>query len=215
MRPLENGNFLLTLASTHKLTEVNTSGTVVWSATLTDKPYLAHRLSNGHTLSTSGEDCRVYDISPDGKSMTLVAGSLEKHPSAKLLWFSGFEILANGHYFVANWNGHGMEGKGPHALEFDSNNNIVWQWDDPVAASTVTNILTFEIGTTGLELHRQYYFRRPAVYEGVRFDAGKSVLGTLGPARIEIGSQGFLANGSLATGLIPEGRRSDFRESRE
>jgi hypothetical protein len=152
MRPLDNGNALLSLASSHKIVEVNGAGAIVWTAALTDKGYLALRQPNGHTIATSGEDCRVYDIAADGKA-TLVAGGLEKFPNAHLLWFSGFEMLPNGHFFVANWNGHGKEGQGPHAVEFDAGNNLVWKWDDHTAASTVTNVLTFESGTTPVQPH--------------------------------------------------------------
>jgi hypothetical protein len=152
--------------------EVNTAGAVIWTAALTDKGYLALRQSNGHTIATSGEDCRVYDIDASGKS-TLIAGSLEKFPNAHLLWFSGFELMANGHFFIANWNGHGMEGKGPHAVEFDTNNNLVWKWDDHVAASTVTNVLSYDPGTTSIfpgpetMLHAAAPTAIPLIHQGV------------------------------------------------
>lgn len=159
MRPLDNGDILLSLAASHKVVEVEPGGGIVWSAALTDKGYEAVRLPNGHTVATSGEDCRVYDLTADGKA-TMVAGGLEKHPKENLLWFSGFEILPNGHYFVANWNGHGMEGKGPHAVEFDAANNLVWKWDDHQAASTVTNVLTYEPATTAVRPGRDSFFRQ-------------------------------------------------------
>jgi hypothetical protein len=149
-RRLKNGNTLLGLAGGHKVVEIDPKGATVWSADLTDKAYVAYRLENGHTIATSGEDYIVYDIAQDGKA-TLRAGGKAKHGSARLLWFSGFEILPNGNVFVANWNGHGMEGKGPHAVEFDKDNNIVWSWEDHQAASTVTNVLTVDAtGPSGL-----------------------------------------------------------------
>lgn len=151
MRPLENGNILLSLASSHQLVEVNATGKTVWTTLLTDKAYLAVRLKNGHTLATSGEDCRLYDIDSAGIK-TLKAGSLQKFPSSGLLWFSGFEVLPNGNFFIANWNGHGMEGKGPHVVEFDGGNNLIWKWTDPVAASTITNVLTVEGIATEVKL---------------------------------------------------------------
>lgn len=157
LRPLENGNFLLSLAAAHKVVEVDSSGKIVWNADLTDKGYLAIRLPNGHTLATSGQDCRLYDIDTAGKA-TLKVGSLEKFPSSGLLWFSGFEVLQNGHFFIANWNGHGMEGKGPHAIEFDESNNLVWKWEDHTAATDVTNVLSFESTTT--KTHKSIFSAR-------------------------------------------------------
>jgi hypothetical protein len=172
LRPLDNGNLLLSLASPHKVVEVNAAGATVWTAALTDKAYVAMRLPNGHTLASSGEDCRIYDIAADGKA-TLAAGSLEKFPNDHFLWFSGFEVLPNGHYFVANWNGHGMEGKGPHAVEFDAANNLVWKWEDHAAASTVTNVLTVEAGTTGIRPVPEGKSKIPKTRSGFRILPGR------------------------------------------
>ncbi len=142
-RRLKNGNTLLGLAAPHQVVEVDSLGTTVWTGALTDKGYVGYRLPNGHTIATSGEDCFIYDFSADGKA-TVIAGGLANHPTDKMLWFSGFEILPNGNFLVANWNGHGMEGKGPHAFEFTPQNKIVWTWDDAKIASTVTNVLNLE-----------------------------------------------------------------------
>jgi outer membrane protein assembly factor BamB len=142
-RRLPNGNTLLGLAAGHKIVEADSKGKLVWTGALTDKGYVAYRLANGHTIAASGEDCLVYDFGTDGKA-TVIAGGMDKHPGKGFLWFSGFEMLADGHLFVANWNGHGKEGQGPHAVEFDAKNNLVWSWTDHVAASTVTNVMTVE-----------------------------------------------------------------------
>lgn len=56
-------------------------------------------------------------------------------------FFSGFELLPNGHVVVANWLGRGKHEKGPHLVEFNDANECVWQWKDHVAARQVTNVL--------------------------------------------------------------------------
>lgn len=198
LRPLDNGNILLSLASPHKVVEVNPSGATVWSAGLTDKAYVAIRLANGHTIATSGEDCRVYDLDAGGKA-SLLAGSLEKFPNDHFLWFSGFEILANGHYFVANWNGHGMEGKGPHALEFDAVNNLVWKWEDHTAASTVTNVLTVEAGSTGLRSRPEGYFRESGSLSGFRAVRGRGAYAKAGSETLFLADGRGLGGWSAAT----------------
>lgn len=142
-RRLADGHTLLGLAASHKIVETDAKGAIVWTGALTDKGYVAYRLANGHTVAASGEDCLVYDFAGDGKA-TVLAGGLAKHPGKGLLWFSGFEILVDGHFFIANWNGHGKEGQGPHAVEFDAANNLVWSWADHAAAATVTNVMTVE-----------------------------------------------------------------------
>ena len=71
-------------------------------------------------------------------------GGATDHPNARLRWFSGFQQLESGDVVIANWLGHGMEGSGPHVVEFDTNNDLVWQWEDHTAATTVTNVLVIE-----------------------------------------------------------------------
>ena len=53
-------------------------------------------------------------------------------------------IGMNGNILIANWLGDGNTGTGPHAVEFDANNNLVWSWKDFSAAQTVTNVLVIE-----------------------------------------------------------------------
>lgn len=163
-RRLAGGNTLLGLAAPHKVVEIDGQGKTVWTGDLTDKGYVAYRLDDGHTLATSGEDFRIYDFDPDGKP-TLIAGGRDRHPQARFLWFSGFQILPDGHLLVANWNGHGMEGQGPHAVEFDRSNTVVWTWEDHAVAATVTNVLSLEripaYGTTGVrQAHGGVYSAR-------------------------------------------------------
>jgi hypothetical protein len=53
-------------------------------------------------------------------------------------------VPVNGNILVANWLGDGNIGTGPHAVEFDANNNLVWSWEDHSTAQTITNLLVIE-----------------------------------------------------------------------
>jgi hypothetical protein len=66
---------------------------------------------------------------------------MEDHPQARLLWFSGFQILRDGGVVAANWCGHGHLGKGPHAVRFDRENRLIWSWEDHLLVRTATNLL--------------------------------------------------------------------------
>jgi hypothetical protein len=45
---------------------------------------------------------------------------------------------------MTNWLGHGKLNSASHLLEFDTNNKLVWQWDDHQAVKQVTNLLVIK-----------------------------------------------------------------------
>jgi hypothetical protein len=145
-RRLASGNTLFTgqdASLAYNVYEVDGTGAVVWTKPLPGKGYVAQRLANGHTLATTGATATLVELDATGTVLKTLGG-LTAHPNDHLIWFSGFQVLANGNTVIANWLGDNKQGMGPHAVEFDSANNLVWQWQDFVAASTVTNLLVLE-----------------------------------------------------------------------
>ncbi len=157
-RRLANGNTLFTGDINNdlvfKVFEINATGAIVWQQLLYGaRGYVANRLPNGDTQATIGPIGRLYEpgrddnkllqISPTGAVVKFWGGMVE-HPDARLRKFSGYSVVPNGNVIIANWLGDGNIGTGPHAVEFDANNNLVWSWEDHVAARTVTNLLVVE-----------------------------------------------------------------------
>ena len=130
----------MTVSDPCRAIEVNPAGKIVWQAPLPGKGYEAIRLPEGNTLVSTGGDARVIELSPDGR-IVFAAGGKQAHPTLGLDWLSGFDRLQNGNIVVANWLGHGKVGAGPHLVEFDRNNRVVWKWEDHQQAATVTNVL--------------------------------------------------------------------------
>lgn len=139
-RSLENGHILLTVSGPCRVIEVDLQGQIVWQAGLPDKGYKAVRLPNGNTLVSTGGAVTVVEFDAAGQQV-FAAGGKQAHPNLGLDWFSGFERLPNGNLLVANWLGHGKQGTGPHVVEFDRQNRVVWKWEDPQRATTITNVL--------------------------------------------------------------------------
>jgi hypothetical protein len=143
-RRLDNGHTLFTgMKGGFLVLEIDEAGASVWEKPLPGKGYVATRSSNGNTLATTGDALTLLELDTDGTELKHWGGSAE-HPDARLRWFSGFQSLADGHKVVANWLGHGMEGSGPHIVEFDDANELVWQWEDHLLAQTITNVLVLE-----------------------------------------------------------------------
>ncbi len=158
-RRLSNGNTLITGDLNgdmkFKVFEVNASGAIVWQQLLYGgKGYVATRLANGETRASMGPVGALYEPGKDdNKVLQLSAtgaivkywGGMTNHPNAELRKFSGFSVVpSNGNIIVANWLGDGNIGTGPHAVEFDANNKLVWSWKDFSAAQTITNLLVIE-----------------------------------------------------------------------
>ncbi|RDC64427.1 carbohydrate-binding protein [Adhaeribacter pallidiroseus] len=158
-RRLPNGNTLITGDANgdkkYKVFEVNANGTIIWQQLLYGgKGYVANRLANGNTYATMGpvgdlyepgkDDNKVLQLSSTG-SVVKFWGGMANHPNARLKKFSGYSVVpGNGNLLVANWLGDGNVGTGPHAVEFDANNNLVWSWEDHSAAKTITNLLVVD-----------------------------------------------------------------------
>jgi hypothetical protein len=158
-RRLSNGNTLITGDRNNdlkfKVFEVNAMGAIVWQQLLYGgKGYVANRVSNGDTRATMGpvgnlyqpgkDDNKLLQLSPTG-AIVKFWGGMANHPNAELRKFSGYSVVpANGNILIANWLGDGNVGTGPHAVEFDANNKLVWSWKDYTTAQTVTNVLVIE-----------------------------------------------------------------------
>jgi hypothetical protein len=158
-RRLPNGNTLITGDLNNDLKfnvfEINAAGAIVWQQSLYGaRGYVANRLPNGDTQATIGpigslyepgkDDNKVLQISPTG-AIVKYWGGMADHPTAEFKKFSGYSVVpGNGNIIVANWLGDGNIGTGPHAVEFDADNNLVWSWKNFSAARTVTNLLVVE-----------------------------------------------------------------------
>ncbi len=148
MQVLESGHILMSVVKPFRAVEIDSEAKVVWSAALEaygDKGYAVCRLEDGTTLASAGGGVKVVQVDRDGR-LVRFWGDAKKggHPEWGLDFFSGFQRLANGNVVVANWLGHGKRGTGPHLVEFDASNAVVWRWADHVAARQVTNVLVLE-----------------------------------------------------------------------
>ena len=137
------GRFLIGLSDAKVLLSVREDGQVLGRIPLPGKGYVGLRLPNGHLLASTGAAVSVLELDAQG-AVVRTFGGQQAHPQARLLWFSGFQRLANGDVVVANWCGHGHEGQGPHAIQFDADNRLVWSWEDHRAAASVTNLLILD-----------------------------------------------------------------------
>lgn len=157
-RRLSNSNTLITGDMNndlkYKVFEVNATGAIVWQQLLYGgKGYVATRLASGDTRATMGpvgnlyqagkDDNKLLQLSPTG-SIVKFWGGMAEHPNSDLRKFSGYSVVPNGNILIANWLGDGNVGTGPHAVEFDAYNRLIWSWKDFTAAQTVTNVLVIE-----------------------------------------------------------------------
>jgi hypothetical protein len=145
---LDNGHLLMSVVKPFRAVEIDLESKVVWSVVLDaygDKGYEVCRLADGTTLASTGGGAKVVQVDCGGRLLRFW-GDQKKglRPGLGLDFISGFERLASGNVVVANWLGHGKHGTGPHLVEFDAANEVVWQWADHAAARQVTNVLMLE-----------------------------------------------------------------------
>jgi hypothetical protein len=138
---LGNGNILLT--SGKAAIEVDGAGKIVWEAAIPGSADDIDRLENGLTVVPTGSGGTALYLDKEGK-VVAARGGKDAHPDLKIHWFAATQTLRNGNLVVANWLGHKPGLTGPHVLEFDAANKLVWKWEDAQRVQTVHNVLVLE-----------------------------------------------------------------------
>ena len=140
-RPIDDGHVLVSGAAPRALFEMTLDGRIERKVPMfgKSKGYLAVRLTNGHYRTSGGDECRIAEITETGEVVWSVGGK-DAHPGLGLDFCSGWDLLPNGNFVMANWLGHGRHGTGVHLAEFTPDNRCVWTWTDHRLARQITNV---------------------------------------------------------------------------
>ncbi len=140
-RKLANGNYLVCHEGDGMVREYDATGKVVWSYTLdlAGRPrtpghgpeghgtevFGAVRLPNGNTLIAGGNNNRVIEVSPEGKTVWSIGH--DELPGIRLAWVTTLEVLPNGNVIVGNCHA-GPEN--PQLFEVTRDKKVVWTFKD-------------------------------------------------------------------------------------
>jgi hypothetical protein len=133
VRETASGNFLIT--ANNILFEGNKNGDIVWKATIGDAEkthaWQALRLANGNTIVSTGYAKKLEIFSADGKLLDTITGPAEVNSN----FYAGFQVLPNGNYIVANWQGHGPThgAGGLQVIEYTPAGKLAWSWKQDAA----------------------------------------------------------------------------------
>jgi hypothetical protein len=132
------------LARGDNIYETSETGAELWSANLGggSKGYAVWWRDGGGAYATTGAISTIVEVDAN-KQVVNTLGGKDTHANVGLDFFSGFVHLPNGNFVAANWLGHLAAPKGdtPHLVEFNQNNEIVWQWGNQELARQITNVL--------------------------------------------------------------------------
>lgn len=138
----DKNTLLYTAMKPFCINEMSMDGRHLATITIPDKGYKAIRLANGNYLTSSGDSLAVFEISPDGNIVKTYGGK-KAHPTLDLTFNSGWQQLTNGNMVATCWHGHGYKGNGPHLVEYNDGNQVVWTWHHP-DVKQVTNVLVLK-----------------------------------------------------------------------
>ena len=113
-RKLDNGHYLVCHEGDGVVREYDGTGKVVWSYALdlNGKPrtdghqghgkevFNAVRLLNGDTMIAGGNNNRVFEVTPEGKTVWSI--DQDEQPGIHLCWVTDLEVLPNGHLIFGN-----------------------------------------------------------------------------------------------------------------
>jgi len=145
VRETSAGNFLVT--ANNIIFEGNSNGGIVWKAVIGDAAkthaWQALRLANGQTIVSTGYAKNLSLFSPEGKLLDTITGPAAVNPN----FYAGFQILPNGNYIVANWQGHGpkMGASGVQVIEYTPAGKLAWTWkQDSTKFSSLHSVIVLD-----------------------------------------------------------------------
>jgi hypothetical protein len=140
-RKLDNGHYLVCHEGDSTVREYDGAGKVVWSYTLdlAGRPaspghgleghgtevFGALRLANGHTMIAAGNGNRVFEITPEGKTVWSIEH--DELPGIRLAWVTTLELLPNGNLIVGNCH---AGPNNPQIFEVTRDKKVVWTFHD-------------------------------------------------------------------------------------
>ncbi len=126
VRRLANGNYLACAERPGVVTEYNAKSEVVWEHNIKTRVYGATRLRSGNTLIASGGGNSVVEVTPEGKVVWEIKGSV---PGTEigLKWTTCLTELDNGNFVVGNCH---AGAKSPQIFEITRDKKVVWQFNE-------------------------------------------------------------------------------------
>lgn len=139
VRKLDNGHYLACHEGDGVVREYDPTGKVVWSykLDLAGRPaqdghdghgthvFSAIRLKNGDTLIGGGDNNRVIEVNPEGKTVWSV--EYNELPGIRLYWITTLQQLPNGHLIIGNTHA-GPDN--PQLIEITHDKKVVWTLKD-------------------------------------------------------------------------------------
>jgi hypothetical protein len=128
IRQTPTGTFLVTADDV--VLEGDDTGKILWRANVprvnqvASHVWQALRLANGDTVVSTGYAASLEIFGADSLLKRTITGPASVVPNQ----FVGFQILANGNFVVANWQGHMGETMGVQLLEYDPQGTLVWSY---------------------------------------------------------------------------------------
>ncbi len=115
-----------------------------WTARFSEDPskaYLVVPRPEGGAYATTGYPGSVVAIDEAGQVVAEWGGK-DEHPNL-FDFSSGFDLTESGNLVVASWWGHVQPPpqEGPHLVEFNAQNEVVWRWGTQAEATHITNVL--------------------------------------------------------------------------
>jgi hypothetical protein len=136
IRQTPAGTFLVTADDV--VLEGDDTGQILWRADVprvgatASHVWQALRIPTGETVVSTGYGASLQIFGADGQLTRTITGPADVIPNQ----FVGFQILPNGNFVVANWQGHSGETMGVQLLEYDPSGSLVWSYrPDPTTES--------------------------------------------------------------------------------
>jgi len=143
MRPTPSGSYLLCsddhiLETTPNLVELRKL-----SAPGFRHAWMAQRLEDASTLVSAGYGAFMARFDAEGRLCQRFGGQDAVPSEVCPFFYAAFQVMADGHILVANWQGHGPANghKGRQLVEFDAEGTYIDSWSNAASISSLQGLL--------------------------------------------------------------------------
>jgi len=129
VRVTTEGHFLVGADSA--LVELDEAGKEVARMTTGGSPtYMGLKTADGTYYATNGHGGQLLRFDSAGQRHVLGGRGSSSAQDVTIYQPGQFQILQNGHVVITNWTAEDG-GRGQQLVEYDTEGNMVWSWDDP------------------------------------------------------------------------------------
>jgi len=141
--PTNQNTYLIPYMEKGEVVEISKKGELLKTVEVGGNPFAVKILKNGNWLVSCGDAGKFVEVDPKQQKVVKTTDN-STILETKMLFVAEVTPLKNGHFMIANWEGHAKDTSQYKMFEIDKNNRIVWGVKNSSVANHISTIYPFK-----------------------------------------------------------------------